>query len=295
MKMERSAFVDLYEKARQQRAKHSTFRGPSSPRPLLDAFFKNTLAHPPVIGFGLPNDRVGHPLVVTVGINPSTKEFTGSPPPLPLIDDPAAQWDAQTAYFRPSSRNRPNESWFGLAARFLRSSCLVASPGTESCSPYSEGLAVHLDLSPLVTSAFGDVYSKLASNDAEAAAVEMLRDGVRGALVPALRAILARNEIATIVIFGFNNESPGDSPMANVLKGQFIETKKLSRDSLAQLNGASAVWAKPLPAQLSVLFFGEFSSIPFVLVSQGPSYWKRQQVAPTTIDAIGRAVGQSRQ
>lgn len=293
--MEQSVFVDLYEKARKQRAKHSTFRGSGSPGPLLDAFFKITLAHPPVVGFGLPNGRVGHPLVVTVGINPSTEEFTGSPPPLPLIDDPAAQWEAQTAYFRPSSRNRPYEPWFGLAARFLRSSGLVASPGTESCSPYSEGFAVHLDLSPLVTSAFGDVYSRLARNDAKAAAVEMLRDGVRGCLVPALRAILARNEIATIVIFGFNNEAPGNSPMANVLRGQFITTKKLSKESRAQLDGASAVWAKPLPAQLSGLFFGEFSSIPFVLVSQGPSYWKRRRVALTTIDAIGRAVGQSRQ
>lgn len=148
--MNRTDFDKLYEKGREHRRKYAAASA-SSP---LAAFFTRTRTHPPVVSFGIPRARLPHPVVVTIGINPSTEEFVGQPPPLPLVDDPEVQWKAQTNYFVQSAENTPNEDWFSLAGRFLRASGLAPTTGTKPCSPYSEGHAVHLDLSPVVTNAF---------------------------------------------------------------------------------------------------------------------------------------------
>jgi len=311
--MNATDFDRLYGKGREHRRKFATASG-SSP---LAAFFTRPEAHPPVIGFGLPTSRLPQPLVVTVGINPSTNEFVGRPPPLPLVDDPEVQWKAQTNYFVPSRKNAPYEEWFSLSARFLRASGLAPTSGTNPCSPYSEGLAVHLDLSPVVTNAFTQTMSaqiklakKAGDRDREAAikksAVEMLSDGLREVLAPALTAIRKVNDISCIVVFGCSLRGAGTPVINEVLRDRLVPrgTTMAVGDATVGWAESSSINIEALPESLRALALSavsqqaaepDFASLPIALVSQSPSYWRRQNTLLTTIDEIGRACRRTRQ
>lgn len=310
--MNRADFDKLYEKGREHRRKYAAASGTAP----LTAFFTRTRTHPPVIGFGIPRTRLPHPLVVSVGINPSTEEFEGPRPPLPSADDPTVQWEAQTNYFVPSATNAPNEDWFTLAARFIRASGLTPVTGTGPCSPYSDGLAVHLDLSPLVTNAFTRTLSEqveLATRAADRAraklieksAREMLSDGLRDVLAPALAAIRKVNEVSAVVVFGCSLSGGGTPVVNEALRHRFVP-----RGSPTAVGGATVGWAASqdinigaLPEKLRTIAMSQvsrlaaepdFASLPVVLVSQGPSYWRRMNTTSVTIDEIGRACRQRR-
>jgi hypothetical protein len=306
--MNQADFNRLYKTGGEQRRKFST----GSATCALAEFFTRTQAHPPVIGFGLPKTQLQHPLVVTVGINPSAEEFEGPRPPLPSVDDVAVQWIAQTDYFASSVTSAPNADWFGLAARFLRASGLVTATGMHPCSPYSEGRAVHLDLSPLVTSAFtrtlaDQVERAEGSGDFSRAdlirksAREMLADGLREIFSPALAAIRKVNEVSAVVVFGCSLVD-GGTPAVN----EALRPRLMSKGSPKQVGNATVGWAatkhiniSALPEHLRVIALqhageSDFSALPFVLVSQGPSYWRRRNTPLSAIDEIGRACVEAR-
>lgn len=292
--MHQDDFIELYERGREHRHRYSTATAQGATVPLA-AFFTHTLDHPPVIGFGLPRRRLPHPVVVTVGINPSTNEFKGDPPPLPLVDDAADQWTAQTRYFTPSAINAPYDEWFSLAARFLRATALAPTAEPSPLSPYSDGNAVHLDLSPVVTSAFIETLSEQVElarkrGDTEHArlikdsAAAMLANGVIEVLAPALVAIRKVNDISSIVVFGCGFEDGGTSVVNKALRSHLVRDPG---SKPKKVGNATVARASPLPIRYAALH--ELVSVPFILVSQSPSYWRKRGTPLNGIDEIGRA------
>lgn len=109
----RADFTRLYATALAQRAR---FAAPTSPGRTLFAAHSAT---PPVIFFGRPREAADVPLLVTVGLNPSPREFYGQRPPLPKIDDVGAQYERQSTYFETTAAHAPYADWFELGAAFL--------------------------------------------------------------------------------------------------------------------------------------------------------------------------------
>lgn len=285
----RDDFARLYRTAIAQRAR---FAAPPSP---VRAMFAEHAATPPVIFFGRPRESVEVPLLVTVGLNPSPREFTGQLPPLPKIDDVDAQYQRQSTYFQTTDAHAPYADWFELASAFLQG--MGSSHQQQGhFSPYADGDAIHVDLSPLVTDPIDHAYG-VAQDRNERDVVEGVRDviraGIHDILVPLLDALAKRRPVSAVLFLGFVPEarairSLGNSVMRDTLAKTFVSTK---RKKLLEVEKTPVIaWGHAS----STGAFAPLGTTPCGFVSQGPSYRKYWQRPANTMSTAGRELASLR-
>jgi len=152
---------------------------------------------PPVLGFGLPQDKQPVP-VVTVALNASSSEF---PDHVAMQDDAPVQWAGQASYF-----DNPYEEWWSTASALLRAATgervTYAGPGLR---------AAHVDVTGVVTPAGMDsTYDQIKSQVREDVR-SWLEHSLAGTFAGVLSNLVQENGTKALLVFGFAPAFPGNA------------------------------------------------------------------------------------
>lgn len=160
----------------------------------LAPFFDGSVL-PPVPGFGLPFDDRSVPLV-TVALNASSAEF---PRHLPGADDAATQGARQASYFADPL------GWWSTAAAMLK----AATAGRIAYGGQGPS-AAHVDVTPIVTARGMDGAYDKSKHDTRGHVREWLMRSLTEVFVPLLEALVQRNQLKALLVFGFAPAFQGD-------------------------------------------------------------------------------------
>jgi hypothetical protein len=114
----------------------------------------------------------------------------------------------------------------------------------------------------------------------------MLTEGIREILVPLLQHLHERGRLAAVIVFGYvpassTARSAGSATMKRALAGAFDLSNCVRIGTVQPVH--TVAWGVPQ----STSAFASLTDIPFGFVSKGPSAWRRGNVPPTTIQAVG--------